>query len=131
MTINNISFLSSYSKYWDQRYRINSSKIPVFLKKYEQIIYKTGKYVSIINKVKALYLKSSRVAPALAMAPSHASQSLLGVGMNQHHGMNFQHHNHQPSMNSIAHSESASKYSLNDLLRGAASMQFGGSGFGR
>ncbi|KAI7694740.1 hypothetical protein SSS_04962 [Sarcoptes scabiei] len=50
-------------KYWDVRFRINSSKTPSFLKKYENIIYKTGKYVSIINKVKQLFLKSSKVVP--------------------------------------------------------------------
>nr|XP_027198167.1 spindle pole body component 97-like [Dermatophagoides pteronyssinus] len=50
-------------KYWDVRYRINSSKTPCFLRKYEQVIYKTGKYVSIINKVKQLFLKSSKVIP--------------------------------------------------------------------
>lgn len=59
---NNIS-LKTYSKYWDVRYRINSSKTPCFLRKYEQVIYKTGKYVSIINKVKQLFLKSSKVIP--------------------------------------------------------------------
>lgn len=85
----------------------------MFLKKYEQIIYKTGKYVSIINKVKALYLKSSRVplpSSANLMAPlvSHPP-SLIGSGA--------------PS---IAPSES--KYYLNDLIRGAASMQFGSNG---
>lgn len=50
-------------KYWDVRYKINPSKTPCFLKKYEQTIYKTGKYVSIINKVKQKLMKSSKVIP--------------------------------------------------------------------
>lgn len=88
-----------FSKYWDLRYRVNPSKTPIFLKKHEQIIYKTGKYVSIINKVKQLFMKCSKVPPPLAShnstsAPSSASENIK----HSSHSFFWQSEKHSPNL---------------------------------
>lgn len=71
----------SCSNYWDTRYRINPSKLPVFLKRHESIIYKTGKYVSIINKVRQLYSRTSGAGTAHGSTHKLAGSSLAASDM--------------------------------------------------
>lgn len=55
--------------------------MPIFLKRHEPIIYKTGKYVSIINKVRQLYSRTSGVnhGNPLKLAGSSLAASDMSV----------------------------------------------------